>query len=66
MERQDGEGSECTSSTNQRKISNARGKHEVIPLDELLNNTFDEELETVEYSEEKSVPKEKFEAQQSR
>lgn len=67
MERQEGEGSEsCTSSTNQRKISNARGKHEVIPLDELLNNTFDEELETAEYSEDKSVPKEKFEAQQSR
>lgn len=69
MERQDGEGSECTSSTNQtnqRKISSTRGKHEVIPLDELLNNTFDEELETAEHKEEKLVPKEKFEAQQSR
>lgn len=66
MERQEGEGSECTSSSNQRKTSNSRGKHEVIPLDELLNNTLDEELETTEHYEEKSIPKEKFEAQQSR
>lgn len=69
MERQDGEGSECTSSVNPRKISNAtRDKHEVIPLDELLNNTLDEELETteIEHGDEKFIPKEKFEAQQSR
>lgn len=67
MERQDGEGSECTTSANPRKIS-ARDKHEVIPLDELLNNTFDEETETFDRDEfnENVVPKEKFEAQQSR
>lgn len=66
MERQDGEGSECTSSTNLRKTSaTTRGKHEVIPLDELLNNTFDEETEPIEQHE-KVVSKEKFEAQQSR
>lgn len=69
MERQDGEGSECTTSTHPRKVSGTvRGKHEVIPLDELLNNTFDEELPSVEQDEhdEKVVPIEKFEAQQSR
>lgn len=71
MERQDGEGSECTTtSTHARKISSAaRSKHEFpIPLDELLNNTFNEELPNVEQDEhdEKVVPKEKFEAQQSR
>lgn len=63
-ERQEGEGSECASSTNQRKVS--RGKHEIIPLDELLNNSYDEEPEINEQNDEKSVPKEKFEAQQSR
>lgn len=67
MERQDGEGSECTSSTYQRKNSTmTRGKHEVIPLDELLNNTFEEETDSIEYNDERVVPKEKFEAQQSR
>lgn len=67
MERQDGEGSECTTSVNPRKIS-TRDKHEVIPLDELLNNTFNEDEENVERDEfnEKVVPKERFEAQQSR
>lgn len=68
MERQDGEGSECVPATHPRKMSTVtRGKHEVIPLDELLNNTFDEELEATEQDEdEKLVAKEKFEAQQSR
>lgn len=70
MERQDGEGSECTTSMHPRKVSGtARNKHEFpIPLDELLNNTFDEELPSFEQDEhdEKVVPKEKFEAQQSR
>lgn len=71
MERQDGEGSECTTtSTHPRKTSTTgRGKHEVIPLDELLNNTtFDEEQPTVDQDEqgEKVIPIEKFEAQQSR
>lgn len=66
MERQDGEGSECTSSSKQRKVSNARGKHEVIPLDELLNNTFEEEFESTEQNEERTISTEKFEAQQSR
>lgn len=69
MERQDGEGSECTSSTHPRKVSNAtRNKHEAIPLDELLNNTLDEDLEVTEndQSDDKFIPKEKFEAQQSR
>lgn len=69
MERQDGEGSECTTTAPTRKSSNtARDKHEIIPLDELLNNTFDEEDEFVERDENdaKVVPKEKFEAQQSR
>ncbi|XP_031625983.1 GRIP and coiled-coil domain-containing protein 2 [Contarinia nasturtii] len=66
-ERQDGEGSECTS-TNQRKVS--RGKHEVMPLEELLASntyTYDEELETAEPNEDnRFVSKEKFEAEQSR
>lgn len=69
MERQDGEGSECTTTAQTRKsTATARDKHEVIPLDELLNNTFDEEDANVERDEndEKVVPKEKFEAQQSR
>lgn len=69
MERQDGEGSECTSSINPRKISSTtRDKHEAIPLDELLNNSIDEELETNdnEQGDDKFIPKEKFEAQQSR
>lgn len=70
MERQDGEGSECTTSTHPRKVSaTGRGKHEVIPLDELLNNTtFDEEQPVVDQDEyeDKVIPIEKFEAQQSR
>lgn len=71
MERQDGEGSECaTSSTNQvRKMSSAtRDKHETIPLDELLNNAVDELFTYGKHEEhdDKLVPKEKFEAQQSR
>lgn len=67
MERQDGEGSECTSATQSRKVSTAhRGKHELIPLDELLNNTFDEETEVIDNQDDNLVPKEKFEAQQSR
>lgn len=70
MERQDGEGSESTTTTYPRKVSaTARGKHEVIPLDELLNNTaFDEEQPSAEQDEheEKIIPIEKFEAQQSR
>lgn len=70
MKREDGEGSECTTSTHPRKVSTAsvRGKHEVIPLDELLNNTFDEEQPSAEQDEheEKVIPIEKFEAQQSR
>lgn len=70
MERQDGEGSECTTSSHPRKASaTGRGKHEIIPLDELLNNTtFDEEQAGVEQDEheEKVIPIEKFEAQQSR
>lgn len=69
MERQDGEGSECTTSVQPRKMSTiTRDKHEIIPLDELLNNTFDEEEENTGHDEdgEKAIPKEKFEAQQSR
>lgn len=67
MERQDGEGSECTSSVYHRKNpSMTRSKHEIIPLDELLNNTFEEEPDTIDHAEEKVVSKEKFEAQQSR
>lgn len=71
MERQDAEGSECTTSTAHRRKTSAtaRDKHEVIPLDELLNNTFEEEQPSVEQHDEvdeKLIPKEKFEAQQSR
>lgn len=71
MERQDGEGSECVTTTRHpRKASGTtRDKHDVIPLDELLNNTFDDEqlsVEQIDERDEKVVPKEKFEAQQSR
>lgn len=66
MERQDGEGSECTSSTHRKFSVATRGKHDFIPLDELLNNTFEEETEPIEHHDENMVSKEKFEAQQSR
>lgn len=50
-ERQEGEGSESTASVQtagQRKISAARGKRELIPLDELLSASFDDEELVVE------------------
>lgn len=68
MERQAGEGSESTSSgINSRKIStNSRGKHELIPLDELLSRSFDEELEQNDVEMEDVVTKEKLAVQHSR
>ncbi|XP_037049807.1 GRIP and coiled-coil domain-containing protein 2 [Bradysia coprophila] len=45
MERQAGEGSENTTNSNflaQRNTSSAKGRRDLIPLDELLNNSFDE------------------------
>lgn len=68
MERQAGEGSENTSSLQMRKVSNAsRSKHELIPLDELLNNSFEEEeIDATDMEIEDTVSKEKFAVQQSR
>lgn len=72
MERQAGEGSESTTSAPTRKLSQnlSRNRHELIPLDELLNNSFEEEQEinddVNEFAIEDTVTKEKLAAQQSR
>lgn len=65
MERQSGEGSESTSGNNSRKVS-TRSKHELIPLDELLNQSFDDEQEQNDVDMEEVISKEKFTVQQSR
>ncbi|XP_055381008.1 GRIP and coiled-coil domain-containing protein 2-like [Condylostylus longicornis] len=44
MEREDAEGSEASYTLPKRKIS-TRSKHDVIPLDELLNSSFDDNVE---------------------
>lgn len=46
------QGSESTNSNyiSQRKISSNKNRRELIPLDELLNNTFDENAFTVDRS----------------
>lgn len=58
-ERQEGEGSESTASMQnavQRKHSTARGKRELIPLDELLSTSFDDnDLITTSVEEERPI-----------
>lgn len=71
MERQAGEGSESITSGPTRKLSQiSRNRHELIPLDELLNNSFEEEQEinddANEFALEDAVTQEKLAAQQSR
>lgn len=72
MERQAGEGSESTTSGPTRKVSQtSRNRHQFIPLDELLNNSFEEEQEVNEdinefALEDTAATKEKLAAQQSR
>lgn len=70
MERQAGEGSESTSSLQNRKISTtSRSKLELIPLDELLNNSFEDDVDvtaTNEIEPDITVTKEKLAVQQSR
>lgn len=71
MERQAGEGSESTTSGPTQKVSQTfRNRHELIPLDELLNNSFEEEQEinddVNESALQDTVTKEKLAAQQSR
>lgn len=71
MERQAGEGSESTTSGPTRKLSQTlRNRHELIPLDELLNNSFEEEQEVYdnvnESTIEDTVTKEKLAVLQSR
>lgn len=70
-ERQAGEGSESTLTSSQpRKLStNSRNKHELVPLDELLNSSYEEEEETVAETEphsDKFIAIDKFQAEQSR
>lgn len=66
-QRQAGEGSEGNSSIQTRKLSStSRGKHDLIPLDELLNNSFDDETDVTESNNDKFVTNDKFIAQQSR
>lgn len=49
MQREEGEGSEHTSNyMSYRKNSSNRGKHDLIPLDELLNSPFDESYTMME------------------
>lgn len=52
MERQAAEGSENTNSNYlaQRKVSSTKNRRDLIPLDELLNNSFDENAFTTERS----------------
>lgn len=69
-ERQAGEGSESTLSSSQtRKMSShSRNKHDLIPLDELLSNTYEEEAEAEpsEPHSDKFVAVEKYHAEQTR
>lgn len=56
-ERQEGEGSESTvpiANIIQRKLSTARGKRDLIPLDELLNTPFDDN-DNMAFDEERPV-----------
>lgn len=71
MERQAGEGSESTTSGPTRKVSQTlRNRHELIPLDELLNNSFEEEQEINddfnEFAIKDTVNREKLAVQQRR
>lgn len=66
-ERQAGEGSENTGSL--RKISNARNRHELVPLDELLfenQENADDQLDEPMSALDVAAAKEKFAVQQSR
>lgn len=73
-ERQEGEGSENTtisSYTSQRKISTAsRSRRDFIPLDELLNNSFDDNASMIDVSISPTIElqatKEKLNLQESR
>lgn len=75
-ERQEGEGSESTGSMQsipQRKLSTIRSKRELIPLDELLNTSFDdsenlvaEEERPVSPTAELQATKDKLNVQQTR
>lgn len=69
-ERQAGEGSESTLTTSQsRQVSGqARGKHDLIPLDELLSHSYEEEAEadTSEPHSDKFVAIDKYQAEQTR
>lgn len=66
-ERQSGEGSESVGSIPNRKISSTKSRHDVIPLDELLSRSF-EENDEVDVSEREDVNaiKEKLNVQQRR
>lgn len=70
-ERQAGEGSESTLTSSQsRKLSsNSRNKHELVPLDELLNSSYEEEADAVAETEPHSdrfIAIDQFQAEQSR
>lgn len=67
-ERQAGEGSESTiSSAQMRKMStSSRNKHDLVPLDELLNSSYEDEANDTERHSEKFVGIDKLQAEQSR